>query len=166
MPHKEVPNQAYATVAAVIETIAEVERCFELEIERARERFGCDPRFHASLFGPHTIHGRPLGGADWNREVSLFLDGNETQFIFDLNVDHNNHHVEVRGMLNFQGTYGYDSLREHSIDVVDLDDLKSSAVAIVKNMFSELEVDLPESKKRSDAAPPKGLAPPDGQPAR
>ena len=165
MPHEEGPNQAYTAVAAVIETIAEVERCFDREIERACKYFGCDPRFHASLFGAHTLHGRPLGGADWNREVSLFLNGNETQFVFDVNVDHNTHEVEVKGMLNFQGTYGYDTLRNYSISVVDLDELKSSAVGIVKNMFSQLEVDLPESKKRSDDAPPKGQAPTRGHPA-
>jgi len=156
MPYQSSSDFTYSAVSAVLETVAEVEARIERYVKLACENLGCEHRHTASLFGTHSIFDQPLGGADWNREVSLIRGGNETQFVFDLNVDHNTRETEVRGILNFQGTYGYDTLREYCVSVVDIAALKQDAITVVDNMFSQLEADFDESRTRTEAAPKKG----------
>ena len=155
MPHQSSSDFTYSAVSAVLETVAEVEARIERYVKLACENLGCEHRYTASLFGTHSIYGKPLGGAGWNREVSQIHGGNETQFVFDLNVDHNTRETEVRGILNFQGTHGYDTLREYCVSIVDIAALKQDATTVVDNMFSQLETDFDESRTRTEAAPKK-----------
>lgn len=156
MSESRSDTDVYRAVSLVLEMVVVAEEQLELEVKQTRGRYGCEFEGPESLFGKHSIYGRPLGGLDWNFEFSLRHEECETRFLFELSADHNSESVEVRGALSYDGTYGYEVFRETIRIVPSLPELKTTALAVIADMFSQIEIDFAESRRLALAAPRKG----------
>ena len=146
---------ALPSVSLILEALAAVQDRIQHKIRTACETFGCQV---------HEIHqafssSDEQGWAEWEREWSLVLDGNETHFIFTFESDPKQCEVRVRGCLEYDGTYGYEELRSSERVVEDLAELKHLALVVVDDLFAQLEVDFPASLKECQNAPSKGALP-------